>query len=356
MEFTNDIYFNDNLTSGKTATITYSGSLFKSGSEAVNIVFGFSENWHYTTTLPMHKTENGFTAEIEIKDYDTFNFCFSNEYNNWDNNNNCNYISPILPKIDENINVEIENFEYGTDYSSSIDDIIEDILGNTVQNAIATNKDSESIDKILESISEETLPEIEQLFNELFCIEENNSSEDKIELNLNNADDDFEDIVSTAISPEDTNAELIRLFNELFESSTNPVFFENTANELSSESIVDNKIENIVKENNIESISENQTASLESASFNLDGLVSDLLDSVITNSNTSEDVSLFEDIKEHEKDNETSLTVVETRDLIVSSRKLSSFYKLKKRIKLACYKLFIKVPKQLAKQLGFGQN
>ena len=40
-----------------------------------------------------------------------------------------------------------------------------------------------------------------------------------IELNLNNADDDFEDIVSTAISPEDTNAELIRLFNELFEKS-----------------------------------------------------------------------------------------------------------------------------------------
>lgn len=345
MEFTNDIYFNDNLTSGKTATITYSGNLFKSGSESVNIVFGFSENWHYTTTLPMHKTENGFTAEIEIKDYDTFNFCFSNEYNNWDNNNNCNYISPILPKVDENIKAENENFEYGADYSSSIDDIIEDILGNTVQNTIATNKEAESIDKILESISEETLPEIEQLFNELFCIEDNN--EKSIELNLNNEDDDFEDILATSVNPEDTNAELIRLFNELFESSTKPNFFENTANELSSESIVDN---------NIESISETQTATLETASFNLDGLVSDLLDSVITNSNTSEDVSLFEDIKEHENDEETSLTVVESRDLLVSSRKLSNFYKFKKRIKLACYKLFIKVPKQIAKQLGFGQN
>lgn len=354
MEFTNDIYFNDNLTSGKIATITYSGNLFKSGSESVNIVFGFSENWHYTTTLPMHKTENGFIAEIEIKDYDTFNFCFSNEYNNWDNNNNCNYISPILPKVDENITAENENFEYGADYSSSIDDIIEDILGNTVQNTIATNNESESIDKILESISEETLPEIEQLFNELFCIEYTN--EKNIELNLNNEEDDFEDILATSVNTEDTNAELIRLFNELFESSTTPDFFENTANELSSESIVESNTQNIVEENNIESISEAQTAALETASFNLDGLVSDLLDSVITNSNTSEDVSLFEDIKEHENDEETSLTVVESRDLLVSPRKLSSFYKFKKRIKLACYKLFVKVPKQIAKQLGFGAN
>lgn len=345
MEFTNDIYFNDNLTSGKTATITYSGSLFKSGSETVNIVFGFSENWHYTTTLPMHKTENGFSAEIEIKDYDTFNFCFSNEHNNWDNNNNCNYISPILPKIDESTIVQNENFEYGADYSSSIDDIIEDILGNTVQNTIATEKNSESIDKILESISEETLPEIEQLFNELFCIEDN--TESNITLNSNNEEDDFEDILSTTINPEDTNAELIRLFNELFESSTTPDFFENNETELSSKTSIDN---------NVQSTLEAQTASLETASFNLDGLVSDLLDSVITSSNANEDLSLFDDIKEQENNEETSLTIVETKNLIVSPRKLSNFYRLKKRIKLACYKLFIKIPKQLARQLGFSKN
>lgn len=330
MEFTKDIYFNDNLTIGKSATITYSGALFKSGSENVNLVFGFGESWHYTTTLPMQKTENGFTAEIEIKDFDTFNFCFSNEHNNWDNNNNCNYISPILPNVDEIVEDKID---YGTDYSSSIDEIIEDILGNTVQNTMANEKETESIDKILESISQETLPEIEQLFNELFAPELESST-------------DLE-ASTPSISSSETNAELIKLFDELFESSSQPEFFENDVAQ--EESIIEGLDQPIIEENK-----------LNVAAFNLDGLVSELLNPVIsqaTTSNVTEEISLFDDIKVHEDiEEETSLAVIDSQDLLVSSRKLSSFYKFKKKLKLACYKLFIKVPKQIAKQLGFGQN
>lgn len=324
MEFTKDIYFNDNLTSGKTATITYSGELFKSGSESVNIVFGYDERWHYTTTLPMKKTENGFTAEIEIKDYDTFNFCFSNEHNIWDNNNNCNYISTIFDEIVE------DEIDYGTDYSSSIDDIIEDILGNTVQNTIANNKEADSVDRILETITEETLPEIEALFNELFApiLDDEKESVTAIE--------------SPDFSTEESNTELIRLFNELFESDSSPEFFENLECE---------EVEDLVKQDNVQTIKEE--------SFDLDILVSNLVEDVVLSNSVTPDIdnelSLFDDIKE-DNEEETSLTVLESKNLLVSSRRLNNFYKFKKRIKLACYKLFIKLPKQLLSQLGFGNN
>lgn len=317
MEFTKDIYFNDSLRNGKPATITYSGELFKSGSEHVNLVFGFGENWDYTTTLPMSKTENGFTAEIEIKDYDTFNFCFSNEHNNWDNNNSFNYISPILPKIEEN---PVEEINYGSDYSSSIDDIIEDILGNTVQNNIVNDKEADSADKILESITQETLPEIEKLFNELFS----------------NDIDEVKPVVEENIVPEADSSveELVKLFNELFEAD----------NEIAEAPVLEATV--------------NEEAKLNIAEFNLDGLVSELLEPVIARAvtNTDNEVSLFDDINKVENDEETALTVVDSKDFLVSPRRLSALYTFKKKIKIACYKLFVKVPKELAKQLGFGEN
>ena len=52
---------------------------------------------------------------------------------------------------------------------------------------------------------------------------------------------------------------------------------------------------------------------------------------------------------------ETALVAVE-HELQVSSRRLGIFYRFKKRISLACYKLFIKAPKELGKQLGFYRD
>ena len=45
--------------------------------------------------LEMEKTELGFQAEIELLSSDTLNFCFRNSNNEWDNNENANYIFPI---------------------------------------------------------------------------------------------------------------------------------------------------------------------------------------------------------------------------------------------------------------------
>ena len=40
----------------------------------------------------MEKTELGFQTEIALLESETFNFCFKNDKNEWDNNNGENYI------------------------------------------------------------------------------------------------------------------------------------------------------------------------------------------------------------------------------------------------------------------------
>lgn len=95
MEFTKDIEFNTNPVATKNITITYRG--FLKNSETLSIVYGFGSEWQNTTEQKMTKTDNGFLATLSILDFDTFNFCFKDNNNIWDNNNNCNYISPISP-------------------------------------------------------------------------------------------------------------------------------------------------------------------------------------------------------------------------------------------------------------------
>ena len=98
MEFTNEIFFNKPLTAGCTVIITYCGKLYREHSKDVTIVYGYGDNWEYTDSTPMKETDNGFEVTLTIKDYNTFNFCFSNSFNIWDNNSGFNYISPIGPK------------------------------------------------------------------------------------------------------------------------------------------------------------------------------------------------------------------------------------------------------------------
>lgn len=326
MEFTKDIYFNDSLKNGQTATITYVGELFKNGSENVNLVCGFGENWDFTSTIPMSKTENGFTANIQMKDFDTFNFCFSNEYNVWDNNNSFNYVSPILPEVKEfKFDFEFESLEEFMNGSNtendedtkSIDDIIDNILGNTVQNSIANTKND--IDYIPENATIQAMPEIEALFNELFSEDNNNN----INVISSQETNDFE------IKNKD---QLIQLFDELFG---------------------DDEVEYVIED---EEKIESEPTVFNPAQFNLDGLVSELLDPVISASaNITPEQSLFDNIEDVTIPEETALMAVKN-ELQVSSRRLGYFYRVKKRIMLACYKLFIKAPKAIAKQLGFSND
>lgn len=97
MEVTDDVRFNGDLTENGTFNITYSGKLFQNNSDEVTVVYGFGLNWENTTEKLMEKTENGFISEIEMLNSDKINFCFRNSNYEWDNNNNANYVAPILP-------------------------------------------------------------------------------------------------------------------------------------------------------------------------------------------------------------------------------------------------------------------
>ena len=95
MELSKNIFFNtDKLVPNSTVKISYIGTLFQNNSEEVYIHFGFQ-------------------AEIELQDFESFNFCFRNQDNVWDNNNGENYIFPLekvdnaLISLEDNNNVSL---------------------------------------------------------------------------------------------------------------------------------------------------------------------------------------------------------------------------------------------------------
>ena len=96
MELVKNIFFNtDKLVENSKVKISYTGKLFQNNSEEVYIHYGFGLNWDDLGEVQMEKTELGFQAEIQLLESDTFNFCFRNNLNEWDNNDSENYIFPI---------------------------------------------------------------------------------------------------------------------------------------------------------------------------------------------------------------------------------------------------------------------
>lgn len=92
MNLTKNIFFNsDKIVENTTIKITYCGDLFQNESEKVFIHFGYGLLWSNVSEAEMTKKENGFEAEIELTGTDSFNCCFKNENNVWDNNEGHNY-------------------------------------------------------------------------------------------------------------------------------------------------------------------------------------------------------------------------------------------------------------------------
>ena len=94
MELVKNIFFNtDKLIQNTTVKISYTGKFFENASsDEVFIHYGFGENWDNLNEVKMEKTELGFQTEIELLNNCTFNFCFRNSNNEWDNNNGENYV------------------------------------------------------------------------------------------------------------------------------------------------------------------------------------------------------------------------------------------------------------------------
>ncbi len=96
MELSKNIFFNtDRLVQNSKVKISYTGALFSENADDVFIHYGFDNDWKELNEIKMEKTDLGFQAEIELPSYETFNFCFRDGNNNWDNNNNANYIFNI---------------------------------------------------------------------------------------------------------------------------------------------------------------------------------------------------------------------------------------------------------------------
>ena len=113
MELTKNIFFNtDKLIKNSTVKISYTGSFFENGSEEVFIHYGFGINWDNLSEVKMEKTELGFQAEIELLDSDSFNFCFRNGNDEWDNNNCENYVFELE---NQNLDLIVSNFDSSLD-------------------------------------------------------------------------------------------------------------------------------------------------------------------------------------------------------------------------------------------------
>lgn len=96
MELAKNIFFNsDKLIENTKIKISYTGKFFDDGSEKVFLHYGFGLLWDDVGELEMERTELGFQAELDLTDADSFNFCFKNENDEWDNNELQNFTFPI---------------------------------------------------------------------------------------------------------------------------------------------------------------------------------------------------------------------------------------------------------------------
>ena len=110
MELTKNIFFNtDKLLKNSTVKISSTGLFFENGAEEVYIHYGFGTYWDNLSEIKMEKTELGFQAEINLIDSDSFNFCFRNENNEWDNNNYENYIFPLETQNTDLVALDIDS-------------------------------------------------------------------------------------------------------------------------------------------------------------------------------------------------------------------------------------------------------
>jgi len=114
MELTKNIFFNtDKLIENSKVKISYTGNLFQDASDEVSIHYGFGINWDNVNDIKMEKTDLGFQAEIDLSEGETFNFCFRNGDNNWDNNNGENYVFPLEKIHNELLVLEDEPLALG---------------------------------------------------------------------------------------------------------------------------------------------------------------------------------------------------------------------------------------------------
>lgn len=337
MNYSTDIKFNNNLIKKEKTTITYSGSLFRTGSEAVTIVYGFGDNWEHTTEKEMTKNENNFSVEIELLDFDKINFCFRNSNNIWDNNNYLNYIAPISePEVEYNFIIN-ENLVEGmlnnlfetdlSEYENETITVAEDVKDQVEDSSMELVESSVIAEEsFIIEIPEDTPADIQEFIGE---VQEEPSLTDDLEAAFSSIFDESQDSKKEEI----VNFDMDSLIDEIL----SPVI-EAKATE-TPDYQVNVKLEDLEVDKAFFEYSEDTQATSEN------------VEEASTNEETEE--SILENIN-----TETSLIEVKNFDnsFIVSPRSLNKLYILKKRIKLAIYKFFTAIPKIIESNFNEEKN
>ena len=92
------VYFDtEKLIEGRTAKLTYKGDLATSTTNEIYVHYGFGLLWENIQEIKLDKIdENTYETEISLApSYDSINFCFRDDSNNWDNNEAKNYSADI---------------------------------------------------------------------------------------------------------------------------------------------------------------------------------------------------------------------------------------------------------------------
>ena len=184
MDFTKDIYINkDIIHENSEIVILYKGLLFGNNlANDIYISYGYGDMWENKNEIKMKPSTFGYLATIPVGTGKTLQFCFRNNENNWDNNQNENYILPIQ-EAEENISLDLLNnlekeskIEIAT-LANPLLDLKNDSNETESQNLLETtvvSSDTISLPKTisLENISTQTIP--------------NNTIYTKIKINENN--------------------------------------------------------------------------------------------------------------------------------------------------------------------------
>ena len=408
------IKFGGNLIKNKTCTITYSGTLFQNNSEFVNIVYGFGNEWYHTKEQEMERTEDGFVVEVNMLNFDTFNFCFRNSNYEWDNNNNQNYTSPITEEAQEEINFIINDESVITNIMTNLCEIdvsqasdkkvtyqtaetLEDVEvasvaaeGTPFDIEIETNIPVNIEDSLVNITEAEGLDrDIENLFTDIY------QQATTGEPTVNKLDFDMDNLINEILSPVVESA--------LFEEETETTLFEEV-DDLDEDYNLDSKIDDLITDlfNNTRAFAaDKKTEQEQNYDIEIDKAIDSRIDEILSETPIikfeetnfeietqvepeqevyqvpevtkaiiakkvpdftvidDEEESLIEDVATEQSTTEVGTALIEVdtdNQFVVSPRALGKFYMFKKKVKLAFTKLFVTLPKLLAKGYDSENN
>lgn len=80
------------VTLGDELKIKYKGLLANSGSTKIYLHAGYGHAWSPELDIPMKKTKDGgWSVTVQVDEPSSFNFCFRDDAENWDNNQGRNW-------------------------------------------------------------------------------------------------------------------------------------------------------------------------------------------------------------------------------------------------------------------------